>query len=489
MRIKTMRTIVGFAAIAFMVVAGSASAQHAAETIDTRIGKLSFTHDFDNGYPTDETQQKLLDEMDFQRASQAYLWSIPIVGFAQWEYANTHDLGAVNGQIVFAKGYDALREGLTANTTTPYSFSWTDLTTEPWIVEIPKGTIRGAAHNIWQIGLSPMTKAGKYLFVGPENKMPSDAKQDEYIVVKSDSNNVMQVLRLMSEDPKEQLAILKQIKIYPYSERANPKPRGYITPDGKRYRIWQPRGMAYWELLASIINREPVQERDRFFMAMLKPLGIEKGKPFKPNASQTKILKEAVLVGEAMAKANDFANPRMESAFYVKDSHWEYATTAKPDQRFKYYDDLDGRAKWLYEALTNNMAMHGQTTGKGQIYMSSYKDADGDWLDGGQNYVLHVPANVPAKTFWAFNVYDVSSRTPILNKTRLAGRSSRMDLNVNADGTVDIYTGPEKPAGDKAKNWIQTVPGKGWFTYFRLYSPEKAFLDKTWILPDIDKLK
>jgi hypothetical protein len=77
----------------------------------------------------------------------------------------------------------------------------------------------------------------------------------------------------------------------------------------------------------------------------------------------------------------------------------------------------------------------------------------------------------------------------LLNKTRLTGRSSRMELNVNVDGTVDIYTGPDKPAGDKAKNWIETVPGKGWFTYFRLYSPEKAFLDKSWILPDIDKLK
>jgi hypothetical protein len=483
---KTIGIVIASTAILLALCAGT-YAQDAGETIDTRIGKLSFTHDFNNGYPTDETQQKLFDEMDFQRATQAYIWAIPIVGFAQWEYANTHDLGAKNGQIVYAKGYDALREGLTANTTTPYSFSWTDLTKEPWIVEIPKGTIRGAAHNIWQIGLSPMTKAGNYLFVGPENKVPAGAKHDGYIVVKSDSNNVMQVLRLMSEDPKEQLLILKQIKIYPYSERNNPKPRGYITPNGRRYRMWQPRGMAYWKLLSEIINREPVQERDRFFMAMLKPLGIEKGKPFKPNARQTKILEQAVLVGEAMAKANDFFNPRIEDAFYVKGSQWEYATTGVPNQRRKYYEDLDGRAAWLYEALTNNMAMHGQRTGKGQIYMASYKDADGDWLDGGQNYVLHLPANVPAKVFWAFNVYDVSSRTPILNDTRLAGRSSRMDLLVNADGSVDIYTGPDKPAGDKAKNWIQTVPGKAWFPYFRLYSPKQAFLDKSWVLPDIEK--
>ena len=57
----------------------------AQETIDSRIGKLSFTKDFENGYPTDETVKKLYDEMDFQRATQAYMWSIPLIGFVHWQ--------------------------------------------------------------------------------------------------------------------------------------------------------------------------------------------------------------------------------------------------------------------------------------------------------------------------------------------------------------------------------------------------------------------
>jgi hypothetical protein len=118
-RTKTMKTKLFIVMATLITLVSCSTAMAAEQTLDTRIGKLTFTHDFVNGYPTDETQQKLLEEMDFQRASQAYIWSIPIVGFAQWEYANTRDLGAVNGQIVFAKGYDALREGLTANTTTP----------------------------------------------------------------------------------------------------------------------------------------------------------------------------------------------------------------------------------------------------------------------------------------------------------------------------------------------------------------------------------
>ncbi len=92
--------------------------QAQAETLNTRIGDLSFTHDFANGYPTDATVQKLFNEIDFQRACQAYIWSIPIVSMAQWQYAHTQQLGAENGQIVLVESYDDKVGGLTYNATT-----------------------------------------------------------------------------------------------------------------------------------------------------------------------------------------------------------------------------------------------------------------------------------------------------------------------------------------------------------------------------------
>jgi hypothetical protein len=282
----------------------------------------------------------------------------------------------------------------------------------------------------------------------------------------------------MATDEKARMDQLKKVEIHPYSERGNPRPRGFIRPEGKKWIAAHPRGMKCWERLADAINREHVFERDRFFMAMLKPLGIEKGKPFNPTPEQKKILTEATLVGEAMAKANDFAK-RMEEAHYVDGAQWHFATVAAPDQRAEYYDQLDERAAWLYEAVTNDPAMHGQVTGKGQIYLGTYKDNDGDWLDGGKNYVLHVPADFPAETFWSITLYDVDTRGLIQNEQKIADRSSRMDLLTNADGSVYIYMGPDAPKG-KEKNWIPTVPGKAWFPYFRLYSPKKAFLDRTW---------
>ena len=482
---QIMKTLFAIAIGSSLVL--SAQAGEKGETIKTRIGNLSFTHDFANGYPTASTQQLLFDEIDFQRACQAYLWAIPIVSMAQWQYAHTEQLGAKNGQIVFVESYEDKLGGLTYNTTTPYVLPFIDLTEGPWVMEIPEGEVRGAANDFWQIGIAQMTKPGKYLFVGPGQEVPKRSETEGFSVIRMPTLNIFPGIRLMSKDRNERLAILKKINIYPYAERTNPKPRGYITPEGKAWQAWHPRGMDYWARLADIINREPIHERDRFFMAMLKPLGIEKGKPFNPDDRQKKILIEAALVGEAMAKANDFFNPRIEDSHYVEGSNWEYATTSTPEQRRETYDDLDERAAWFYEAVTNDPMMHGQRTGKGQVYMAAYRDTDGDWLDGAVNYTLHVPPNVPAKTFWSMTIYDVATRAIIANETKQADRSSRMALLTNADGSVDLYMGPDKPQGDKARNWIQTMPGKAWFPYFRLYSPKREFLDKSWILPDIEK--
>ncbi|MFQ5644000.1 MAG: DUF1254 domain-containing protein [Thiogranum sp.] len=485
-----MRKSVVAAACCTLLAAGISTAGAEAapgNIVQSRIGELEFTHNFLDGYPADATVQKLFDEMDFQRAVQAYLWSIPLVSMAQWRYAHETQLGAKNGQIILQESYQDKLGGLTYNATTPYALPFIDLSRGPWVLEMPgkPGQVRGAAHDMWQIGIGQLTEPGKYLFVGPGQEVPADKG---YHVFRSSTNGILLGIRLMPETRDERMALLKRIAVYPYAERADPKPRGYIRPDGKAWMAAAPQGMSYWELLADTINREPVAERDRFFMAMLKPLGIEKDKPFRPDERQTKLLTEAALVGEAMAKANDFSK-RLEDAHYVDGSHWEYATVSPPDQRREHYEDLDGRAAWFYEAVTNDIAMHGQKTGKGQVYMATYKDKDGDWLDGGRNYILHLPPDVPAEAFWSLTAYEVSTRTLIHNKYEIADRSSRMDLAMNADGSVDIYIGPDQPGGDKVRNWIPTEPGRAWFPYFRLYSPKQAFLDKTWVLPDIEKVK
>jgi hypothetical protein len=480
-----MKNILKLLIVIALTIVFTATAQAAGETITTRIGKLHFTHDFANGYPTDATSEKLFEEMDFQRACQAYIWALPLVSMAQWQYAHTQQLGAKNGQIVYLEGYNDKLGGLTYNVTTPYAIPFIDLAEGPWVAVMPEGEVRGAAHDMWQIQITQLTKPGKYLFVGPGQKAPKEAEAEGFEIFQSPTNNLLLGIRLIPTEKDERMKLLEKVAIYPYAERKNPKPRGYTTPQGKPWLAAQPRGLRYWQRLAEVINKEPVFERDRFFMAMLKPLGIQKGKPFKPDWRQERILVEAALVGEAMAKANDFAK-RIEDAHYVDGSHWEFATVSPPDQRREHYEELDGRAAWFYEAVTNDIAMHGQKTGQGQVYLAAYKDGDGDWLDGGVNYMLRIPPNAPAEAFWSITLHDVDTRCIIRNEQKIADRSSQMDLLKNKDGSIDIYMGPDAPTG-KEKNWIPTVSGKAWFPYFRLYSPKQAFVDRTWVLPDIEK--
>lgn len=178
---KTLNIL--FAIVCAIALVTGVQAQ--AETIKTRIGDLSFTHDFANGYPTDATVKKLFDEMDFQRAIQAYIWSIPIVSMAQWQYAHNQQLGAKNGQIMFVESYDDKVGGLTYNATTPYVIPFIDLADGPWVVVMPEGEVRGAAHDMWQIGITKMTEPGKYLFVGPGQDVPDSANNEGYRIFQS----------------------------------------------------------------------------------------------------------------------------------------------------------------------------------------------------------------------------------------------------------------------------------------------------------------
>jgi hypothetical protein len=102
--------------------------------------------------------------------------------------------------------------------------------------------------------------------------------------------------------------------------------------------------------------------------------------------------------------------------------------------------------------------------------------------------MLRIPANAPVKQFWSVTVYDNDDRC-LIDTGELPDKSSRMGLALNKDGSVDLYFGPELPKGAPKSNWTKTVPGEGWFTYFRLYAPTQPYFDKTWQLPDIEKVK
>jgi len=433
--------------------------------------------------------------MDFQRACQLYIWALPVVNVAQATLSMRFETGAQDGDVVIYEGYRNVSGVLTPNVTTPYVAGGMDMSeVGPVVVDVPAGMIAGSAMDFWQRLLTDFGilgpdqgKGGKYLFVGPGQEAP---KMEGATVVRCTTFRFMFYYRALDPDPIKAEALKKGVRIYPWSKRENPPAMRYLTPDpAKVAKIpAMPRGMEYWERLAAVIEHEPVQDRDRFFMAMLKPLGIEKGKPFNPDERQKKILIEAAFVGEAMAKANDFAK-RIPGSRYRPDTHWDYVIMADPAQDLKDYSQLDERAAYFYEGIFLTRAMMSTTPGFGQAYLGAYRDKNGHAFDGGQSYHLHVPPNPPAKQFWSITLYDVDTRCLIQNKEQIADRSSRMpELVKNVDGSVDLFFAPVSPKGFE-KNWIPTVPGRAWFAWFRLYAPLEPYLNKTWPLPDIEKVK
>lgn len=448
----------------------------------------------DGEVPAKEDLPLIFDELDYQMACQVYLWALPIVSYAQWKAQHYTVFGATSSDLVRYVSYQDRLGLITANATTPYILNFFDLAdTGPLVIELPAGPTAGGVSDFWQREVGALGEmgpdkgaGGKTLVVAPGDDVPGDLDSNVR-VLRSSGVNIMFGFRTLDPDQERSEALVRQVRIYPYADRANPAPTRIVSPNGRAWTGDQPGGLAYWTLLHEFYQSEVVDERDRFYLAMLKQLGIERGKPFTPDERLTRILSEASDAGELMAKANTFAK-RFEGSRYWPDRRWDTAIVLDNSaQRGNGYDELLERASWFYEAVSFSEAMKSQTPGVGQAYLGSYADADGDWLDGGKNYTLHVPAAVPAKLFWSATVYDTATRCLIDTDQVRGDRGSRdPDLETEPDGSVDLYFGPTPPASGE-NNWVKTIPGKHWFSYFRFYGPLEPYFDRSWKLGDITK--
>jgi hypothetical protein len=453
---------------------------------ETRIGPLALDA---QGLPNQRAIDRLYGERDFQRACQAYLWALPIVSYGQWQNQHEAVFGARDCDVV---KYVSVRDKLgliTANATTPYVVGFVNTArTGPIVIDAPAGEIAGGTGDFWQRSISDFGltgpdkgKGGRYLILGPGQEAPAGLKFDHQ--AHSATFNVMHAFRILSTDQAEGERLLSAYRVYPAKAAAKSPKTRIVTPDGRKWSGTQPKGMAYWERLDELLQTEPVKPEDRFFMAMLKPLGLEKGKPFRPTHAQARALTEGAEIGQLMAIANSF-DKRFATARYGK-GHWDHVVNLALSQEAEFYAQLDERASWFYEAVGLSEGMTTKTPGQGQAYLSSYRDKRGQWFDGAKSYRLHVPANVPAKQWWSVALYDIETRCFMDTPYDKAELGSRSDIIRNADGSADLTFGPTPPKGEAEKNWIPTVPGRAWFTYFRLYAPLQPYFDASWELPDI----
>ena len=460
------------------------------EMVKTPVGNFEFK----NGYPTPAAAGALLDQLKFNRAIEVYLTQIPAVAVIETR-RGIRDFGAKrsNQVVVWETLMDAETLVLTANTETVYGMGFLDLKGDgPTVIEAPPKML-GAAMDTLQRFLTDVGplgpdkgEGGKYLFLPPEYKGEVPGGGEGYFVVRSPTYSVNYFLRGFKVDGKTDraVALMKQIKVYPLARASSPPKMEFLNGSGKAIDTIHSDTITFFEMLAQLVSEEPAEvftPLERFHM---QAIGIEHGKPFNPDPKAKTLLSEAAHAAAAMARANTYASPDPDT-YYYKDGKWQYVG----DVPYTFIKDgvlqVDRRAYVYYMALGNSPAMMAKNIGVGSYYLWTYKDGAGDFLDGAKSYKLHIPDKVPAKDFWSVLVYDSLSRSELKNGEKFPSVSKYTDPKVNADGSVDVYFGPEMPKGQE-KNWIKTVPGKGWFPIFRFYGPLEPLFEKTWKLPDIE---
>jgi len=471
---------------------GEASSSKAEESLSPQEYFANRIH-MESGQPAVDIVPELYDELDFQRAVQAYIWATPFVSMSAMLESLDKQFGAtLTRQAVFETSVTPELQVLTGNNTTIYSFGPIDLEKYgPVVMEIPPGVL-GGIDNHWMYPLSDMgpfgpdkAKGGKYLILPPGYKgnIPKG-----YFVVQSDTYKNFYLLRAIPKKGDNSGAVdtIRKAKLYPLSAVANPPKMEWFNASGKPASVTFPTDYRYFEILAKTLTAEPARLQDKTMLGMLAPLGIVHGKPFNPDERTRKILERAAKVGNAMSRTIAY-NSRNPNRIYAEGSQWEFVfLTESATFDTDTYRDIDASVTFSHQAFFTAEGMVKKLVGKGSQYLGGYKDSEGHWLDGGQSYRLHIDPNVPMEDFWSVMVYDSETRSMILNDQR-PGLDSNADIKINEDGSVDLYFGPEAPKGMES-NWVKTNAGKGFFLYFRLYGPKKAFFDRSWKLNNLEKI-
>ncbi len=455
------------------------------DAIETSAGKLEF---FD-GVPTKATIDTLYDNLDRIRGVEVYL-NNQGAGSMNAMRAGNAGIGAnasnkvpISEQLLNSKSLY-----LTGNTSTLYAVNYLDLKTDgPLVVELPPGML-GFLDDAWFRFVSNLGvigpdrgKGGKYLLLPPDYQ--GEAPGGYFVVKLPTFNNLMFLRGSIAKGLEPAVENIKsKLKIYPLAKADNPPPTEFINLSGKSYSTIVSRDFSFFEDLNKLVQIEPVDAIGPEMRGQLAAIGIVKGKPFSPDARMKKLLNEAATLGNATARAITY-EPRIDGVFIYPDTDSSW-TTAYANKNTSFEADgimgLDARVLFYFNATGVTPAMATTRAGEGSDYALAYLDGNKKTFDGSKNYRLRLPPNVPVNNFWAVTLYDTQTRS-LLQTDQLFPTvgSQTKGIKQNADGSWDLYFGPKAPKGQES-NWLQTVPGKSWFTILRMYGPLEPWIEKTW---------
>ncbi|HEX8814114.1 MAG TPA: DUF1254 domain-containing protein [Terriglobales bacterium] len=437
-----------------------------------------------------------------RRAVEAVIWGMPAVNFDRMYQAMVRDANAGEGsnKVVFwSRPLTWKNQTLTPNPDTIYLmpfFNTKDV--GPVVLEIPPadgGSITGSVDDCWQTAIEDVGpagvdkgKGGRYLILPPAYKdhvpsgyiaMPSDT-YESYALLRSNLNSSSDA------DVAAAVAYGKRIKVYPLSQAAHPPATPFIDAIDVVFDATIPYDMRYFESLDRIVQLEPWLTRDKAMIDQLKSVGIEKGKPFTPDAATQDVLKQAVLEGHA------WFQPQYERVFehpFNEGSHWAFPVSPEFAEgiqtNYANPDSYPVDARGLTYSFVYFSAKH---IGAGQYYLMTINDKAGKPFDGAATYRLNVLPNPPVTLYWSATAYDRATHALIRNMQWSSRASTTPGLQKNSDGSMDLYFAPKSPEG-KESNWIPTDPNGKFEVLFRFYGPQEALFDKTWKLPDIERIE
>ena len=443
-------------------------------------------------------EQTISERVMHYRAIDSVVWAMPLLNFKQLRDGHKA-LGVKQNDIAYhTKIQDWKFQTATPNNTTPYvNFFW-NIKDGPIVIEIPPSAdgvgIFGTLMDAWQrpiddVGAKGRDKGngGKYVLV-PEGYQ--GALLPRSYTYHQRTNNGFAVLRAIipdasPENVKKAAEFAKKIKVYPLAKANKPPRNKYVDIYGKIMEGTPVLDATIYAELNEIIQEEIVEEQNLAMMGMLNKIGIQKGKPFKPDAKTKKIY--AAAAPEALQFMIEQYHRHLNPWMY-KGKKWSLLIppgVVETDFSYEFPGYFDYHARGaVYYAIVTSVKNYGSAT----FYLDIAETADGEWLDGSKNYKLVVPPNVPVKDFWAVTAYDLETASYIREMSKSSIDSSQPALKKNKDGSVDVYFGPKVLKG-KVANWIPTKAGRRFFLLFRFYGPKPEVFDGSYQLNDIELVK
>ncbi|WP_244427762.1 DUF1254 domain-containing protein [Sinorhizobium fredii] len=461
------------------------------------VGSASPQTEPRGGQPAPGSKPSVADldyQVKYQRAFEAVLWSMPAIGSYGF-IRGTQELGAGDNTILaWSTPARPNAELLTANNVTPYILASTDLRKGPVVVEIPaatdKASLYGQIVDHWQITIADIGPSGidegnggKILLTPPGYQDPVPAG---YIEVKSASYRVVFAFRSIKSataTTEDAYAYSKTLKMYYLND---PKPTRFVDPSEMRYSTLPFYDERWFDDLYAIVSVENVDPRDKVMMGMLASLGIEKGKPFNPDAKTKQAMRQGAIDAYYYLMQR-FLNPTDPTRVWWKGKHWNDGLFADPNREFVYVTadsiDLDNRADRYFVGVNYPKKLGAKPATQ---YLFALADNNGKVLQAGKTYKFTMPAKVPVTQFWSLIVYDLETFAFIYNPLEWAGLDSfdLPNMKRNSDGSTTLYFGPKAPEGLES-NWIPTS-GKAPLPTVRIYGGTEEFWNRSWEMPDVE---